>query len=280
MSSENGLVLRAEKVTKRFGGLVAVNSVDFTIPARSIVSLIGPNGAGKTTFFNIIAGIYDPTGGVIEFRGRPMIARSRRTALEPILWVVPALLVGVVVDLVAASVFGPDAGELEGALGFLVGGGILVGLMLAYVGMLGLGQTVGVSGGGIGRALSGLLGGLITWSWAGALTAFFWAGLVRIALIHHVTWSINSVCHVWGKQPFRSRDESRNNRLVALLVFGEGWHNNHHAFPVSARHGLDRGQIDVSWWVIRGLERLGLVWDVKTPDRAQLDRRRVQSAAS
>jgi branched-chain amino acid transport system ATP-binding protein len=83
-------VLNAEKVTKRFGGLVAVNSVDFTIPERSIVSLIGPNGAGKTTFFNIIAGIYDPSGGRIEFLGEPMIAKARRAWLEPILWLIPA----------------------------------------------------------------------------------------------------------------------------------------------------------------------------------------------
>ena len=76
---------------------------------------------------------------------------------------------------------------------------------------------------------------------------------------------------MFGRQDYRSRDEARNNRLVAVLVFGEGWHNNHHAFPASARHGLDRGQFDVSWWVIRGLERLGLVWNVQVPDAAQRD---------
>jgi ABC-type branched-subunit amino acid transport system ATPase component len=85
-------VLRAESVTKRFGGLVAVNTVDFTIPEKSIVSLIGPNGAGKTTFFNIIAGIYDPSAGRIEFLGQPMIAKARRAWLEPILWVIPAAI--------------------------------------------------------------------------------------------------------------------------------------------------------------------------------------------
>src|SRR5262245_22841385 len=81
-------VLSAESVTKRFGGLVAVNSIDFSIPEKGIVSLIGPNGAGKTTFFNVIAGFYDPTAGHISFRGDPVIARSRRTWLEPILWLV------------------------------------------------------------------------------------------------------------------------------------------------------------------------------------------------
>ena len=79
---------------------------------------------------------------------------------------------------------------------------------------------------------------------------------------------------MFGRQDFRSRDEARNNWLVALLVFGEGWHNNHHAFPASARHGLLRGQFDVSWWVIRGLEKAGLVWNVRTPDAPQLERRR------
>src|SRR4051794_30636753 len=86
-------LLRATHVTKRFGGLIAVSSVDFTIPENSIVSLIGPNGAGKTTFFNIIAGIYDPTGGEIEFGGRRMIARSRRAWLEPVFWGLPARIV-------------------------------------------------------------------------------------------------------------------------------------------------------------------------------------------
>ena len=89
-------VLEASHVTKRFGGLVAVNNVDFTIPENSIVSLIGPNGAGKTTFFNIIAGIYDPTAGEIDFHGRRVIARPKRAWLEPILWVLPALLVAIV----------------------------------------------------------------------------------------------------------------------------------------------------------------------------------------
>ena len=88
-------LLRAANVTKRFGGLVAVHEIDFTIPENSIVSLIGPNGAGKTTVFNIIAGIYDPTGGEIEFRGRKVIARHRRTWLEPVIWVLPAVVVAV-----------------------------------------------------------------------------------------------------------------------------------------------------------------------------------------
>jgi ABC-type branched-subunit amino acid transport system ATPase component len=88
-------ILRASHVTKRFGGLIAVSGVDFTIPEKAIVSLIGPNGAGKTTFFNIIAGIYDPTAGEIEFGGRRMIARSRRAWLEPVVWVTPGVIVAI-----------------------------------------------------------------------------------------------------------------------------------------------------------------------------------------
>jgi len=97
MSAASGPdVLRATGVTKRFGGLVAVHSIDFTIPEHSIVSLIGPNGAGKTTFFNIIAGIYDPTDGTIEFKDRRMVARSKRAWLEPVYWVLPAVIAGLI----------------------------------------------------------------------------------------------------------------------------------------------------------------------------------------
>jgi ABC-type branched-subunit amino acid transport system ATPase component len=96
-------VLRAERVTKRFGGLVAVNNVDFEIPKNSIVSLIGPNGAGKTTFFNIIAGIYDPTAGRIEFHGETKIARPKRAWLDPVLWLGPAAIVGLITAALASS---------------------------------------------------------------------------------------------------------------------------------------------------------------------------------
>ena len=107
-----------------------------------------------------------------------------------------------------------------------------------------------------------------------------WGGLLRIFLYQHATFSVNSICHMFGRQDYRSRDEARNNWVVALLVFGEGWHNNHHAFPASARHGLRRWQLDMSWWVIRGLEKLGLVWNVKVPDADQISRRRLQPGES
>jgi stearoyl-CoA desaturase (delta-9 desaturase) len=103
-----------------------------------------------------------------------------------------------------------------------------------------------------------------------------WGGLIRIFCYQHATFAVNSICHMFGRQAYRSRDQARNNWIVAALVFGEGWHNNHHAFPSSACHGLDRGQLDVSWWVIRGLEKLRLVWDVRVPDERQRARRRLQ----
>ena len=105
----------------------------------------------------------------------------------------------------------------------------------------------------------------VTGSWLAALTGFVWGSLVRIFLLHHITWSINSICHFFGKQPFESKDESTNNWPLSLVSFGESWHNNHHAFPTSARHGLLRWQLDPSWRVIRTLERLRLAWKVRLP---------------
>ena len=107
-----------------------------------------------------------------------------------------------------------------------------------------------------------VIGGVITLSWWGALTAFLWAGLARISFQHHVTWSVNSICHFVGRRRFNVADESRNVWWLAAFSLGEAWHHNHHAFPSSAFHGLKRSEVDVSAWVIRGLERLGLVWKV------------------
>ena len=101
-----------------------------------------------------------------------------------------------------------------------------------------------------------LLGGLLSWSWQGAVTAFFWASLVRVALLHHVTWSINSICHALGSRPFNSRDRSGNVWWLAIPSFGESWHNLHHADPTSARHGVLPGQIDLSARLIWAFERL------------------------
>jgi stearoyl-CoA desaturase (delta-9 desaturase) len=112
-------------------------------------------------------------------------------------------------------------------------------------------------------------------TWQAGVEGLVWGGLLRVFLYQHATFSVNSICHMFGRKEYRSRDEARNNWLVALLVFGEGWHNNHHAFPASARHGLSRAQVDVSWWVIRGLEKLGLVWNVKVPTPEQQARYRL-----
>lgn len=113
--------------------------------------------------------------------------------------------------------------------------------------------------------------------WVGAAMAFFWATVVRIALVHHMTWSINSVCHVWGKKPFKSRDEARNVAWLALVSGGESWHNYHHADPSSARHGVLPHQVDTSAMVIRLMERMGLVESVKWPSAERISSKRVQA---
>ncbi len=127
-----------------------------------------------------------------------------------------------------------------------------------------------------------VLGGLISWSWTGALTAFLWASLVRIAVLHHVTWSINSICHMIGDRPYASRDKSANFWPLAILSFGESWHNSHHADPTCARHGVDRGQLDMSARLIRWLERAGWATAVRWPNRDRFDKlaaRRAQQRA-
>ncbi len=110
-------------------------------------------------------------------------------------------------------------------------------------------------------------GGLITMSWTGALWAFFWAGLVRVSLLHHVTWSINSVCHVYGERPFtvRNGDKASNFWPLAIISFGESWHNLHHSDPTSARHGVLKGQIDISARTIWVFEKLGWARDIRWP---------------
>jgi stearoyl-CoA desaturase (delta-9 desaturase) len=117
---------------------------------------------------------------------------------------------------------------------------------------------------GIGLAVPFGLGMAIGGSVDAGLTGLLWGGGVRIFLLHHVTYSINSLCHFFGRRPFATDDESRNLAWLAPLSFGEAWHNNHHAFPTSAAHGLRWYQrmLDPSALVIAGLERMGLVWDV------------------
>ena len=123
--------------------------------------------------------------------------------------------------------------------------------------------------------LPAILGGLITQSWLGVLTGFFWGGVVRVAFVHHVTWSINSICHVFGKRPFENRDLSSNVNWLAIPSFGESWHNLHHADPTCARHGVFKGQIDPSARLIRMLEQLNLAHDVRWPKPERLAKKLV-----
>ncbi len=127
-------------------------------------------------------------------------------------------------------------------------------------------------------ALGGLLmafalGCAIGGSLYAALTGLLWGGAVRMLVVHHVTYSINSLCHFFGRRRFETDDESRNLFWLAPFTFGESWHNNHHAFPTSAEHGMRRWELDPSALVIRVLEKLGLVWDVVRVDRERQERR-------
>jgi stearoyl-CoA desaturase (delta-9 desaturase) len=131
---------------------------------------------------------------------------------------------------------------------------------------------------GVSLLLPALIGGLWGMSWHGAITAFFWAGLVRITFLHHVTWSINSICHTFGDEDFQTRDKSRNVSWLAIASFGESWHNLHHADPTCARHGALKGQIDQSARVIRWFEQLGWAYDVRWPEEARLTAKRPATA--
>ncbi|WP_019814289.1 acyl-CoA desaturase [Saccharomonospora saliphila] len=120
--------------------------------------------------------------------------------------------------------------------------------------------------------LPGILGGLLTWSLWGGVTAFFWAGLVRVCVLHHVTWSVNSICHMIGERPYSARDRSANFWPLAIFSFGESWHNLHHADPTSARHGVRRGQIDISARLIWLFEKLGWAYNVRWPTPTRLNK--------
>ena len=120
-----------------------------------------------------------------------------------------------------------------------------------------------------------MLGGTLV---AGAFF-FFWTAVLRIFISQHVTWSINSVCHVFGSRPFAARDSSSNVWVLAILSMGESWHNGHHAIPHSAKHGLLRGEVDVSAVVIRGLEMVGLAKAVKWPSESEIEAARVYRRA-
>jgi len=123
----------------------------------------------------------------------------------------------------------------------------------------------------VGLGLPAVLGVAITGSYKGALTGLLWGGFMRVFLQHHITWSINSVCHFFGRRRFDVTDQSTNVWWLALPSLGEAWHHNHHAFPRSAKHGLKRIELDPSAWLIWTLEKLGLAWNVVriTPERQE-----------
>ncbi len=131
----------------------------------------------------------------------------------------------------------------------------------------------------LGLVIPALIAFAVTHSWLGALMGFIWGGLLRVFLVHHVSWSVNSICHLWGSQPFNTHDYSRNNSIFGILALGEGWHNTHHAFPTSARHGIEKWQFDISYFFIRGLALLGLAHDIKLPSPERIAAKRHHPAS-
>ena len=119
---------------------------------------------------------------------------------------------------------------------------------------------------GAGLVLPGVAGWLISGTLMGGLTGMLWGGFVRLFVVTHVTGAVNSICHFFGTRRFNLSDESRNVWWLAPFTLGESWHQNHHAFPTSARHGLDWWEVDLSWWVILGMEKVGLAWNVVRVD--------------
>ena len=124
-----------------------------------------------------------------------------------------------------------------------------------------------------------LIGWALTGTWIGALDASLWGGAVRIFVLHQATFAVNSVCHLWGRRPFitRETDRARNFAPLAVVSMGESWHNFHHSFPASARHGVDRGQLDSTARLIRWFELLGAAHDVRWPSPDAVERRRRQA---
>jgi stearoyl-CoA desaturase (Delta-9 desaturase) len=127
----------------------------------------------------------------------------------------------------------------------------------------------------LGILLPGLIDGIISHSFRGFFLGVLWGGFVRIFIGHHAFWALNSVCHTFGGRSFKTQDESKNNFLVAIFTLGQGWHNNHHAFPASAKVGLFWWQIDLGWLILSFAERLNFVSELKQPDNEQLQQRSI-----
>lgn len=123
----------------------------------------------------------------------------------------------------------------------------------------------------LGLLIPAILGGLLSGTWIGIWQGFLWGGLVRIFVVHHLTWSLNSIVHLYGSRSFNTSEKSTNNVWLAIPTGGEAWHNNHHAFPNSAKFGLQWWEVDLGCWFIRTLEVLGLAWDVKVPTLGMIE---------
>jgi stearoyl-CoA desaturase (delta-9 desaturase) len=127
----------------------------------------------------------------------------------------------------------------------------------------------------LGILLPALIDGLVTMSWVGALNGLFWGGLVRIFVLEHIVWAINSLLHMFGTKPYASRENSRNGGIFTLLTLGESWHNNHHAFPDSPSFGLNWYRLDPGYWLIKTLAICGLAWDLKVPTDERMAAKRI-----
>lgn len=128
----------------------------------------------------------------------------------------------------------------------------------------------------LGLLIPTTLGGLFTLSWMGVVKGLLWGGLLRLFLVHHSSWTIGSIAHIYGNSPFSNDDSSKNNFWIALPTLGEGWHNNHHAFPNSAFHGLKWWQFDITGWVIHILQFFNLAWNVKRPSPSAIEAKMTQ----
>lgn len=127
----------------------------------------------------------------------------------------------------------------------------------------------------LGLFLPALIGGLVSLSWTGALSGLFWGGLVRIFVLEHIVWAINSFLHMFGTRPYASRENSRNGAIFALVTLGEAWHNNHHAFPESPSFGLDWYRLDPGYWLIKLLAVCGLARDLRLPSAQRREAKRM-----
>jgi stearoyl-CoA desaturase (delta-9 desaturase) len=131
----------------------------------------------------------------------------------------------------------------------------------------------------LGLLVPAAIGGFVYQSWTGVVSGLLWGGLVRMFVLEHIVWAINSFLHMFGTRPYASRENSRNGGVFALVTLGESWHNNHHAFPDSASFGLDWYRLDPGYWLIRTLAAGGLVWDVGVPSGDRMAAKRISKHA-